>query len=360
MFSARKKQKKEIPQWKLDQMRAEEEERSGSLAAREPEAPPPEPEKPRSSTGAASSSCTTATAAPARARSPDPNAELWGEPAADDDDDDDDFDASKYELGGGEEEGEVEEEPGGRAEACCVSVTGIAHQTMGDHLQSFFADCGGVVKVLRSVDVRDRTAFITFDSPSAASAAVAKTGARLHDRELTVALANEAGGGGAAPLSSLGSSRDEQLAVLGIDAGRSTGRGSVGKAMRGVVYSNDHSPGFLKHKQGVDAGGFVPGISRGAHQSTGALRPPLYAPLPLPGHRAPRPRTRAPTTVSLSRSRSRSHTHRRGLDHPVQRHAAPAWHRADRRRLGMQGVRQLELGAPLELQQVRAAEARVK
>ena len=153
--------------------------------------------------------------------------------------------------------------------------------------------------------MRDRTAFITFDSPSAASAAVAKTGARLHDRELTVALANEAGGGAAAPLSSLGSSRDEQLAVLGIDAGRSTGRGSVGKAMRGVVYSNDHSPGFLKHKQGVDAGGFVPGISRGAHQSTGALRPPLYAPLPLPGHRAPRPRTRAPTTVSLSRA----HTH---------------------------------------------------
>ena len=158
MFSARKKQKKEVPQWKLDQMREESEtaEQSGETATRDEGA-----NHQHESSSASSSTAPPAPAAPApavpapapspapaaaRPRSPDPNADAWGEGADDDDDDDDDFDASKYELDD-TAAGEEEEEGAYPEDACCVSVTGIAHQTTGDHLREFFSSCGPVAQV---------------------------------------------------------------------------------------------------------------------------------------------------------------------------------------------------------------------
>ena len=127
MFSARKKQKKEVPQWKLDIAEGSGAVDDGSddlppLPPTPPRAPPTPPEAPSDAAGAAGSA---------------------EEAKAEDDDDDDDVDLSKYELGS--EEGEEEEAAaeGGESEGALtvakpefgVSVTGLAHQTTGDDLK---------------------------------------------------------------------------------------------------------------------------------------------------------------------------------------------------------------------------------
>ena len=83
MFSARKKQKKEVPQWKLDIAEGSGAVDDGSddlppLPPTPPRAPPTPPEAPSDAAGAAGSA---------------------EEAKAEDDDDDDDVDLSKYELG---------------------------------------------------------------------------------------------------------------------------------------------------------------------------------------------------------------------------------------------------------------------
>ena len=277
MFSARKKAKKEVPQWKLDQEREEAEaaeaasEAAGSSFLRKPD-PEPEPplvlRKPEPEPEPAPAPAP----APARPRSPDPNADAWGEGADDDDDDDDNFDESNYAL---DDAGGGEDDTGGNAaeDACCVSVTGIAHQTTGDHLREFFSSCGPVAQVLRAADVRDRSAFVIFASPAAATTALAKSGQLLHERAIVVEVADADAGtntGGAAPWRGLGGARSDgqQLGQLG-----SVG---VGKPQRGVVYTNDHS-GNHRMKQGNDQAAWS-GAPENRGMSTGAWSPLTLAP----------------------------------------------------------------------------------
>ena len=262
MFVARKKQKKETPQWKLDMEAAAADASAGggssrpaasSSAAAAPEvAPARTADLPKEARPASSA---------ATAHEPPSPSGTWAGAAAataddDDDDDDDDFDASKYDLGGGEED--KDDEPEGRP--CTVKVTGIAHETSGDHLRAFFSEYGSVSKVLRAVDVRDRTAFLTFESPVAAAAAYAagRNGATLHGHELSVELAPDApsapprSAGWAAAEQRARLERDDPISSIGYDARKVAGRGSVTGPMRGVVFSGDHAPGG-KQKQGREA-----------------------------------------------------------------------------------------------------------
>ena len=259
MFVARKKQKKETPQWKLDMEAAAADASAGSsskppppaAAAPTPAAPPPTPDPPPEARPAISTASTHEPPSPSdawsRAAPPDDD---------DDDDDDDDFDASKYDLGGGEDE--KDDEPEGRP--CTVKVTGISHETTGDDLRAFFSEYGSVSKVLRAVDVRDRTAFLTFESPAAAAAACAagrNGGTTLQERELSVELAPDAP---SAPPRAAGWAAAEQRARLERDDPREgiglkvAGKSSVKKphAPGGVLYSGDHAPGG-KQKQGREA-----------------------------------------------------------------------------------------------------------
>ena len=292
MFSARKKAKKEVPQWKLDQEREEAEaaeaarEAAGSstapLVLRKPD-PEPEPplvlRKPEPEPEPAPAPAP----APTRPRSPDPNADVWGEGADDDDDDDDNFDESNYALDD-VDGGEDDEAAGAAEDAPCVSVTGIAHQTTGDHLREFFSSCGLVAQVLRAADVRDRSAFVIFESRSAATAALAKSGQLLHERPITVEIGQAPGGQHGAAGASAGSD-GQQLGQLG--------RVGVGRPMRGVVFSNDHSAGH-RIKQGNDHAAWA-GAPENHGMSTGA-----WSPLPLaPASRHPTPR-HPPSSLRLS------------------------------------------------------------
>ena len=125
------------------------------------------------------------------------------------------------------------------------------------------------------------------------AAALTKSGATLHAAEITVEIATQAeagagaGAGGAqagqrppwrqhgAPRSDgqqLGPRGGGQLATMGYDAGRAPGRAGVGKPMRGVVFSNDHSSDH-RVKQGNDHAAWAgaPGNVGGgpSHMSTG-------------------------------------------------------------------------------------------
>lgn len=250
MWKARKKQdKKEIPQWKLDLMRAESEATGGAssssrAAPEEVPDPKPDPEPPSDKSYAAPPSTSASLKRPAE----DIPKEL------DDDDDDDDFDPSKYDLGDTSDREEEQHLPSGVSGAsafCVVAVTGIAHQTTGDHLKTYFETCGPVVKVLRSVDVRERSAFVTFETEAAAQRALAKSGEMLHERPLGITLAMGSDGGGDSRTLALGKTRDEQLATLGIDTTRHPGRDAIGcERQRGVVYTADHEIGRVKVKQG--------------------------------------------------------------------------------------------------------------
>ncbi len=258
MFVARKKQKKETPQWKLDMEAAAADASAGSssskpapAAAPTPAAAPPArtPDPPPEARPASSTAST---------HEPPSPSDAWSRaaPPDDDDDDDDDFDASKYDLGGGEDE--KDDEPEGRP--CTIKVTGISHETTGDSLRAFFSEYGSVSKVLRAVDVRDRTAFLTFESPAAAAAACAagrNGGVTLHERELSVELAPDAP---SAPPRSAGWAAAEQRARLERDDPRegigykAAAKSSVTRphAPGGVVFSGDHAPGG-KQKQGREA-----------------------------------------------------------------------------------------------------------
>ena len=83
-------------------------------------------------------------------------------------------------------------------------MQGVPHETMGDELKGFFDSCGAIIKVLRSVDVRERSAFIAFTSPYAAKQAVKRSGELLRGQELTVKMAAEKGANGVAPMDELG------------------------------------------------------------------------------------------------------------------------------------------------------------
>ena len=281
MFSARKKAKKEVPQWKLDQEREEAEaaeaarEAAGSstapLVLRKPD---PEPEPPlvlrKPEPEPEPEPAPAPAPAPTRPRSPDPNADVWGEGADDDDDDDDNFDESNYALDD-VDGGEDDEAAGAAEDAPCVSVTGIAHQTTGDHLREFFSSCGLVAQVLRAADVRDRSAFVIFESRSAATAALAKSGQLLHERPITVEIGQAPGGQHGAAGASAGSD-GQQLGQLG--------RVGVGRPMRGVVFSNDHSAGH-RIKQGNDHAAWA-GAPENHGMSTGAWSPLPLAPASRP------------------------------------------------------------------------------
>lgn len=304
MFSGKKrKADKAVPQWKLDAERAEnpehedaEREYAAVLRTDSPQASDEAHKAHRPAASACDGGGTSHEHGTASSTLDLP---------ADDDDDDDNFDPSNYEIDDSVEEKVLEGDD--TLTASCVYVRGVPHECNGDDLKKFFESCGSVVKVLRSVDVREKTAFISFDSPLAARRAVARSGAALAGEVVTVQPAGEPDGRGVTPMDELGATRTEQLALLDMRSQQPAelapplkeksfaympGKGHrlpASSAPTGrMMFSRDFNPGRKEARQGSEAMG-KPSASmlNGGWQVSGRVVSRPVARRVVPRHRFP-------------------------------------------------------------------------
>ncbi|KAL3911761.1 MAG: hypothetical protein SGPRY_008575, partial [Prymnesium sp.] len=225
MFSARRKasKDKEVPAWKL------------ALQASEPEMSRP----PALTPAAVDDPSASARSGEGRVNSApsSPNASkrvLSAPPLEVDDDDDDDADLSKYKLDD-DDDGDAPSGPlpwlGEPTQETSVSVCNIAHRTTGEHLKAFFDRCGPVLRVLRSVDVRDRSGFVIFATRGSAERAVLRSGEELHEAKLLISLGPDVK---SLPGTHVPAREKQALATYGFDPTRRPGLAQPGTRERGT------------------------------------------------------------------------------------------------------------------------------